>query len=109
MLDYTLIGERIRYYRKKRGYTQEKLAETICTSAAYISNIERAVKKPSLQKLAQIAGVFEIPVDDLIASDDYDTGMLQSLPAILDQCTSREKRQILKSLSEIMHIIELKS
>ena len=33
MIDYTLIGSRIRLFRKRRGYTQEKLALTIATSA----------------------------------------------------------------------------
>ena len=44
MLDYKNIGQRIRHYRKRRGYTQEQLGLSINTSGAYISNIERGVK-----------------------------------------------------------------
>ena len=60
MLDYSYIGKRIRFYRKELGYSQEELALTLHTSTAYISSIERAKKKPSLQKLVQIADLFEI-------------------------------------------------
>ena len=56
MIDYSEVGKRIRYYRIKEGLTQEQLAFDIETSASYLSNIERGVKKPSLQKVSQIAG-----------------------------------------------------
>ena len=55
MLDYHSIGNRIRKYRKRCGYTQEELGLSIDTSGPYINNIERAVKKPSLENLADIA------------------------------------------------------
>ncbi len=66
MLDYMEIGIRIRRLRHERGITQEELAYEIETSAAYISNIERGIKKPSLQKLFDIAGVFHVTLNDLI-------------------------------------------
>ena len=68
MIDYTEVGKRIKYYRQKRGLTQEQLAFDIHTSAAYISNIERSIKKPSLQKIILISEVLEISVDELIGS-----------------------------------------
>ena len=57
-IDYIVVGARIRKYRLERGITQEDLAFQINTSAAYISNIERGIKRPSLQKLVEIAYVF---------------------------------------------------
>lgn len=68
MIDYSEVGKRIKYYRQKRGLTQEQLAFDIHTSAAYISNIERSIKKPSLQKIILISEVLEISVDELIGS-----------------------------------------
>ena len=66
MIDYMEIGSRIRRLRNARGITQEDLAYEIETSAAYISNIERGIKKPSLQKLFDIADVLQVTVNDLI-------------------------------------------
>ena len=66
MLNYKSIGKRIRHYRKRRGYTQEQLGLSINTSGAYISNIERGVKKPSLDNLASIAETLDVTVNDMI-------------------------------------------
>lgn len=66
MIDYIEIGKRIRRFRQERGITQEELAYEIDTSAAYISNIERGIKKPSLQKLFDIADIFQVTLNDLI-------------------------------------------
>ena len=71
MLRYDVIGARIRTFRKKSGYTQEQLAMTISSSTAYVSNIEHGIKKPSQQKLAQIAEAFGVTVDDLISAGDH--------------------------------------
>ena len=106
MLDYTEIGERIRSYRKKNGYTQEELALTISTSTAYISYIERAIKKPSLQKLAQIAEVFGIPIDSLISASQAEMKVFREGPPVLDRYSSLEKNRLLKNLNELIHIIE---
>ena len=75
MLDYHSIGNRIRKYHKRCGYTQEELGLSIDTSGPYINNIERAVKKPSLENLADIAEVLGVTLNDLVsppeADDDY--------------------------------------
>ena len=67
MIDYIQIGKRIRYYRIQLGLTQESLAFEIQTSAAYVSCIERGTKKPSLQKLVEIADILGISVEDLLS------------------------------------------
>ncbi len=109
MIDYKLIGSRIKLFRKQRGYTQEQLALTICTSTAYISNIEHAIKKPSLQKLEQIADALGITINDLISPDYYNGNIADFIPDFLDQCSSWEKRQLLKNLNNIIQIIESKN
>lgn len=108
MIDYTLIGSRIRLFRKRRGYTQEKLALTISTSTAYISNIENAIKKPSLQKLQQIAEALGVTINDFISPDNENGDPAKYIPDLLSQCSSWEKRQLLNSLTNIIQIIESK-
>ncbi|MFH1957902.1 MAG: helix-turn-helix transcriptional regulator [bacterium] len=62
---YTLLGKRIQYERKRKGLSQEKLAEKANTSTNYIWHIEKGLKKPSLQTLKKIADVFEMPLNNL--------------------------------------------
>lgn len=60
VLDYNLIGERIRRKRKEHNYTQEHFAELVGVSPEYISQIERARKKLSLEMLVKISNVLNI-------------------------------------------------
>lgn len=110
MIDYTVVGKRIRFHRQKKGYTQEQLAFEVQSSAAYLSNIERAVKKPSLQKLSQIAKVLELSIDDLIASpSDAQTKTLIEVERLSNICPESDKKRIINSLFEIITILERNS
>ena len=48
-INYALIGKRIRETRKQRGLSAEELAEIADLSTVYISYIENAKRKPSLE------------------------------------------------------------
>ena len=65
-INYKTIGKRIKAVRIKKHVTQEQLAFQINSSPAYISNIERGIKRPSLQKLVEIADVLGVTVNDFI-------------------------------------------
>ena len=106
MIDYLELGKRIRYYRIKKGFTQEQLAFDIETSASYLSNIERAVKKPSLQKVAQIAEILGITVEDLISpSHAPPSNGLIDLGKLVILCPKSDRDRLLKSLYEIINIL----
>ena len=55
MLDYNLIGQRIKARRIERGLTQENIAEHLDISVSYVSRVERAAVKISLETLVRIA------------------------------------------------------
>lgn len=65
-MDYEKIGKRIRDLRRQQGYTQETLAEAVDLSAPFISHIERASKKASLETIFRIAKVLNVTVDYLL-------------------------------------------
>ena len=110
MVDYKEVGRRIRFYRRKKGFTQEQLAFEIQTSAAYLSNIERAIKKPSLQKLMQISETLEISIDDLVSPSPFPTHRdRDNLEEIITQCSAADKKHLLNSLFEIITIIKRNS
>lgn len=70
--EYRNLGLRIAYYRKKKGYTQEELAELIDRNPAFISHIEApGVKKAlSLDTLFAIAKVLDVPAYKFFLFDE---------------------------------------
>ena len=107
MIDYIVIGTRIRQYRIECGITQEDLALQVNTSAPYISNIERGTKKPSLEKLSEIADVLHVTVNDLIYSTPYpmNSAIDPNLQHMMSLCPPEKQRRINKSITEIVKIM----
>ena len=64
MLEF--ISKSIVSNRKKRGLTQEELAEKLDVSSAAISKWERGISTPELSMVCKIADCFEISVDELL-------------------------------------------
>ena len=105
MLNYKIIGKRIRHYRKRRGYTQEQLGLSINTSGAYISNIERGVKKPSLDNLASIAEILDVTVNDII-HPMHDELAQTRINDLLTHCSPLERARLEANLHEIISILK---
>lgn len=59
------IGKRIQYFRKKKGLTQEQLAELINISPNHLSTIERGVNGVKLKTLVQIINCIDCTADDI--------------------------------------------
>ncbi|MBE5733178.1 MAG: helix-turn-helix domain-containing protein [Clostridiales bacterium] len=65
--DYTMtVGERIQDLRKKKGYSQEKLAAHLNMSRQAVAKWEQNVCEPSLDCLTSMAELFEVDLDYLI-------------------------------------------
>ena len=69
---FQLLGKRIKEERKKRGLTQEKLAELSGVSNTFISFIESGNKNASLKTIKKIADVFQISLSDLFSEMTID-------------------------------------
>ncbi len=66
VVDYSIIGERIKQERLNRGLTQEVLAERANISASFLGQIERGERKLSLETLIHIAEVLNASLDYLV-------------------------------------------
>ena len=96
MLDYSQIGQRIKRIRNQRGMTQEALAEAASLSVPYISHLERAVKRGSLETLMQIAAVLEISANELLGiSTSGENAFLPDLALVLEDCSPEERKFLL--------------
>ncbi|MCL2224891.1 MAG: helix-turn-helix domain-containing protein [Defluviitaleaceae bacterium] len=66
-IDYRCIGKRVRVNRKLQNMTQSELAEKTGMSDVYISYIETAKKRPSLESLLKISSVLGVSIDSLVS------------------------------------------
>lgn len=107
MIDYILIGKRIRFYRQQMGLTQESLAFDINTSAAYVSCIERGKKKPSLQKLVEIAESLNISVNDLLFGTYQAEDFIGNLEGLDSKHHDIEHTRLLLNLAELVSALNL--
>lgn len=53
-------------YRRKRGYTQEILAEILNISARHLQRIERKENEPSLELFKKLVKVLNIDDKDIV-------------------------------------------
>ncbi|MHB1405113.1 MAG: helix-turn-helix domain-containing protein [Desulfitobacteriaceae bacterium] len=89
-----LVGHNIRYFRKLKGFTQEKLAEMIGVSGAYIGYIERGKKGPSLELLAEIATSLTVEPAALLTPNNTKERELYQLLAVLSDKKSKQVKFI---------------
>lgn len=87
-MDYKALGERIRNERIKLHLTQEKLAEAVNISTAYVGQIERGERSLTLDKLISIAKHLNVTVDYLLS--DYLTAPDDKLSDIWQQITANK-------------------
>jgi len=63
------LGERVRSLRQQRGLTQERLADELHISIAYVSLIERGGRNPPYTTVASIAAALGVKTRDMCPKD----------------------------------------
>ena len=83
------IGANIRYYRKLRGYSQEKLAEMAEINEKLISFYETDSRTPPIFNLIEIASALDVTLDELC-------GLHQPEPI------SEFEREVMRVIKEVL-------
>jgi transcriptional regulator with XRE-family HTH domain len=60
------LGDRIRRYRSRRGFSQEALAYEAGINRTYIASLEAGQRNPSLDLMARLAAALEIDLGTLV-------------------------------------------
>lgn len=99
-MDYTFLGKRIREERLRLNLTQEKLAEDINISTAYLGQIERGERHITLDKLIPLAERLGVSVDFLLSdyihpNDDTSLALIRQL---LDGRTDKDKELVINMI-----------
>ena len=66
-MEQQALGKRIREERLKLNLTQERLAEDVNLSTAYIGQIERGERSLTLENLAAVANCLGVTIDYLLS------------------------------------------
>lgn len=96
VLDYTLIGRRIKEIRLKNSLTQEKLAEKCNLSASYISLVETANREASLESLVNLANSLGVTANDFLKGYQINDVVTYNsdFALLIDDCSCYERQVI---------------
>lgn len=74
------LAEKIAYHRKRRGWSQEDLAEQLDVSRQSVSKWESAASVPELDKIVLLAKIFDVTTDELLLDTVPERQILQPTP-----------------------------
>lgn len=118
IIDYALIGKRIKEARTRKKLSQAVLAEKVDLSTTYISYIENGYKCLSLNSLIMIANSLGVSSDELLQDALKNTTNISNheFISILNDCNEFEIRVLLDvmqntkaTLRKYSHYIKLLS
>lgn len=107
MIDYQLIGNRLKQARKAANLTQEALAEKVFLSTVYLSRIENGKVFPTLETLSSLCDVLGVSLGWLFSGIEIersDYGGNQQVVELFQACKGKVKPialNILRELSEL--------
>ena len=94
------LGQRIRDLRNEQHMSQEELSFKAGISPAHLGQIERALKKPTIDTIAKIAAALDIPVATLFTMDSVSTppqnATIGKINAQLLNMSEEEQKDILR-------------
>ena len=77
-----MIGENIKTYRQKKGYTQEEVANRLHVTRQTISKWEKNYSIPDAEVLVKLADVLEVQTSQLL-EDVYKRQTLSSVLSVV--------------------------
>ena len=107
-VNHRQIGYRIKEVREQNHLSQAQLAEITDLSVSYISHIENAKRKASLESIIRIVNALGITVDELLAGVQMNNpaAYQTDIDILMEGCSENEKRfvyELIKISLETMH------
>lgn len=96
IIDYKLMGQRIRRQRELLGYTREQLAEKLEVSAKFCSDIELGIKGVSIQTLARLSELLCLSTDYILFGSETDTSSeTEMMYMLVQKCPEKSRSELL--------------
>jgi|GEM_PF-1177574 len=96
------FGDRVRTFRKKRGFTQSKLSDAAGVTIEQISKIERGKSRTRIETAYRIATGLGVDVHELYVFDEH----AEQPNPILAQITDELVEQDDKTLEYVLQVIK---
>lgn len=101
MINFALIGKRIKKVRLEKHYTQEKLSEILNVSVEHLSRIENGGYRPSLGLIERISEILEIDESFLMFGNYNLSGIDKELYDKLNSLDEDKKNALLTIIDAI--------
>ena len=107
LVDYKVIGERIKEERLKKEITQIEMAEIMNVSRSFISKVECGNDMLNLKRLIQICEILNISLVYILTGtlEKKENYLAIEFKKVLDICTPNRKRAILE-IAKIVSNVE---
>lgn len=110
-LNYKLAGQRLRAIRKKRGFTQEQLAEMAGISPQHCSGIETGAAKVSLPALVQLCNALGTTPNEVLMDSvpvAAKPGLMKEVETVFADATADETFLMLAQAENLKKTIRMK-
>lgn len=101
MINYVMVGKRIKKFRNCAGLTQEQLSEKLTISNEHLSRIETGSAHPSLPLIEKIAVVLNVREESLLFGTIEETKITDDVFKKINLLDENKKN----ALNEIVDII----
>ena len=110
MIDYELVGSRIKNARKEKNIFQSELGERLNVSAEYISRVECGKTAVSLKMLDRICEQLSVNLEYLlfgivVTKENYINNAFTNL---LKECSEENLAKIVKVIKTMMNEFDIK-
>ena len=104
MVDFSIIGKRIKEARKRKGLTQEKLVEQMDVSIAYLSKVETGKIHINLERLSQICNILDVTEGEILngVSNNSEKYLNNEFNNLLRKCSPKQQKLIYNILKVIL-------
>ena len=107
---YYDTASRLKHLRKKANLSQEQVALSANITPAFLGQLERGEKKPTVVTIEKICGVFNISLSEFFSDHEYicDTdATIQKTTVLLRRFSDDEKKEIYKIIKALVRFKKL--
>lgn len=103
MVDYRLIGSRLKKFREIKNYTQETVAEKAEITVVYLSKIENGKARPTLDTLSNLCTILDCDLGEILLHSSLESNYYQTsqIVRLFNECTPQIKPIVLNLVEQL--------
>ena len=103
-IDLQLIGKRLKEYRDSLGLSQPQVAELAQITDRTLSNAENGSREMKVLTLLQICNALDIPITELLSTEEETPDYKTELANYLDDCTPADLERLSRLLQYFKYL-----